>query len=482
MSLSVYSKTPFLLSAFLAGVAIRSFFDIPQNLVMALVGLAAGLALFVVLAQILQGHAYSPAGELLCSGRRPAQGLAKIAPAPTQNPQTRVLQVAVFAGIFLLGILRFSFFENNISKDELHNHYGEILSISGVVLSSAEKANSARVILETDLGRLLIVARPYPKYKYGEKLEVRGEILEPKPYGDFDIKSYLAKDRIYSEMVFPEIKKIGYEPPNKILNILFVFKEKFENNLEKILPEPHSSLANGMLLGREGVLDADILDAFKRTGTIHILVLSGYNITIVGVFLMAAFGFLPEFFAWIMAIFGIILFTLMTGAEPAAARAALMATIGLLAFRTGRLKSAMLALLWAAALMILWNPMYLRFDRGFQLSFLATLGLILLQKRFEKIVWFTPKFMGVRESASATLSAQIFVLPLLISWGNFVSFWSPLVNVLVVGAVPAVMFFSFLGGIVAFFSYYLGAALAAVSYVLISYQIYIVNFFAQFNI
>jgi len=434
---------PYFLLAFLSGVALRSFFDIHNNAVFLMLGTLMGILVIFYL-------------------------------------QFKYLNIFIFLIIiFLLGALRFSVFENNVAEDQLHLHYGKTAILSGMVISSELKQNSSRLVLETDLGRILVIKRIYPEYKYGEKLEVRGEILEPKPYGEFDVKKYLAKDKIYAEMLFPEIKKINYEPPNKILSILFGFKEKFVKNLNSILPAPHSSLASGMLLGREGVLEEGILDAFRRTGTIHILVLSGYNITIVGFFLMAILGFLPEFVAWAGAIAGIILFTLMTGAEPAAVRAALMAIVGLLAFRTGRLKSTMLALLWAATAMILWNPMYLRFDRGFQLSFLATLGLILLASRFEKIFRFLPKIFGIRESASATLSAQIFVVPLLISWGNFVSYLSPVANILIVAAVPAVMLFSFLGGIFALISLWLGKFIALPAYFLVTYQIFIAEFLAN---
>lgn len=436
---------PYFLIAFLGGIFLRSFFSLAPSIILFLAGIIVGILFIFYFFKF--GNKFLIFNFLFL--------------------------------VFLLGVLRFSAFENNISKDELHNHYGETMTLRGTVIASKLKQNSSRLTLETDFGRLLVVKRIYPELKYGDRLEIRGEILKPTPYGDFNAPKHLAKEGVYSEMVFPEIEKISYEPPNKILSILFGFKETFENNIKQIFPEPHASLANGMLLGEEGVLPKDLLDAFRKTGTIHILVLSGYNITIVAIFLMAILGFLPEILAWVGAVFGIIFFTLMTGAEPAAVRASVMAIIGLFALRSGRLKATILTLLWAAFFMVLWNPMYLRFDRGFQLSFMATLGLILFASRFEKIFWFLPKFLGVRESASASFAAQLFVIPMLLSWGNFVSLWSPFVNVLVVGAVPAIMFFSFLGGVAAFLSQSIGAALAAASFALISYQIYIVNFFAS---
>jgi len=439
--------TPYFLVAFLAGVGLRSFFNVPWTINLLLVGIGLGLLLVFYF--------------LKFDGRFLIFSLAFL--------------------IFLIGVARFSIFENKIAADQLHNYYGQTLALQGKVLSSALKQNSSQIVLETDLGRLLIVKRIYPEYKYGDVLEIFGTVAEPEPYAGFDTAKFLAKQQIFSQMIFPEIKKIGYSP-NKFLNSLFFIKNKFEESLKSIMPEPEASLASGMLLGIEGVIPQNILDNFRKAGVIHILVLSGYNITVVGAFIMAFLGFmLPVFLAWTGSLFGILVFTIMTGAEPAAVRAAIMAVIGLLAMRTGRSYVAVLGLLWAAFFMAFWNPMYIRFDRGFQLSFLATLGLILFSSWFMKKLWFLPKFLGIRESAASTLSAQIFVTPLLLSWGNLVSYLSPLANIVIVGFVPTIMFFSFAAGILGFFSNFLGATLALVPYFLIKFQILAAQFFASFD-
>jgi len=446
----VAKLTPYLLSAFLSGVMLRSFFNIPEKWILGIMGLVVGFLIIEITASKISFS---------------FQGV-------------RSVSALFFLIFFLLGTLRFSVFENNIVEDKLHNRYGEVLTLSGRVVASEPKPNSVRIILETDLGRLLVVFRPYPQYKYGDMLEVKGKIEEPENTPDFDVKKYLAKDKIYSEMIFPEIKKVD-AGKSGVLPALFWIREKFETSLKNILPEPQASLADGMLLGREGVLPQDIIGAFRNTSTIHILVLSGYNITIVGNSLLAFFGFfLPQVFAWSVSVFGILAFTLMTGAEPAAVRAAIMALIGLLALRTGRKALPALSLLWAAFFMILINPMYLRFDRGFQLSFMATLGLILFSGFFQKKFWFAPKFLGVREAAAASASAQLFVLPLLISWGNTVSIFSLPANILVVTAVPAVMLFGFLGALGGLIFPAIGQILAGPAYLFITYQLFIVKFLA----
>ena len=165
----------------------------------------------------------------------------------------------------------------------------------------------------------------------------------------------------------------------------------------------------------------------------------------------------------------------MTGGQAPAVRSAIMAIIGLLALRSGRKNFAGLALLWAAFLMVMWNPMTLRWDRGFQLSFLATLGLIVVSPILKKKLSFLPSAFGVRESGVATLAAQLFVLPLLLSWGSEISILSPIANILIVGIVPLIMFFGFFGGIVALISVFAGKMIASVAYILISFQIYIAS-------
>ncbi|MBI2021195.1 ComEC family competence protein [Candidatus Giovannonibacteria bacterium] len=444
MNQKAYFKTQFFILAFLGGVMLRSFFNVPQNWVLAGLGLVAGLFLVKLW---------------------------------TSDVHSLLSVLIAFFVLFLLGMLRFSFFENNISGDVSHNFYEQKITVSGSVISEKIKESSSQLILETDHGRLLIIKRIYPPYKYGDKISVSGVVEEPKNFNDFDYKKYLAKSRIYSQMFYPEIKKV--DEFNNILSSLFSLKNKFEQNIQKILPEPHASLSNGMLLGIEGRIDDEILELFKKTSTIHILVLSGYNITIVGVFVMGFFNFfLPSLFAWILAVLGIVAFTLMTGGEPAATRAAIMGIIGLIALRTGRTNRAFLALLWAALLMAIWNPMLPRFDRGFQLSFMATLGLIFLSNFFKRNLKFLPNFFSIRESAASTLSAQIFVLPFLISWGNEVLWVSPVANLFVVGVVPIIMFFSFAGGLASFISVSFGKVIASVAYVFISYQIFAAKIFA----
>lgn len=436
---------PFYLAAFLGGVMFRSFFDISVTIVLAAFAALFSFYLFLYLVNVRVFK---------------------------KNHQNQILFFALL--LFLLGLIRLSLFEENTGKDQLHNFYSQTISINGTVLTTELKPNSQRVVVNTNLGDALVVTNVYPRYQYGDVVSITGAIKEPEAYGDYDTKKILSKDNIYSEIIFPDIKYKGQNPPNKLLYYLFKIRSAFETNIQLILPEPHASLANGMLLGDGSGLDKEITEAFRKSGTIHILVLSGYNITIVGVFVMAVLSFIfPQSIAWFGSVLGILIFTAMTGGQAPAVRSAIMAIIGLLALRSGRKSMAGLALLWAAFFMVMWNPMTLNWDRGFQLSFLATLGLIVASPIFKKKLSFLPSALGIQESGASTLAAQLFVLPLLLSWGSEVSFLSPLANILIVGIVPLVMFFSFVGGILAFSNVFAGKLISSVAYILISFQIYV---------
>ncbi|MBI2023098.1 ComEC/Rec2 family competence protein [Candidatus Giovannonibacteria bacterium] len=507
---SPVARIALFLISFLAGVFSRSFFNIPSEWVYLGIGLTGGILLFSFILERAKSQPSISPGNLTncpqlseCEARLPAgrqvgaprAGEGGLRPSETEvagnefSGKFFLKKMSLVVFLFFLGILRFDLYENNIQDDFLHLHYGEEMVLDGAVLKSIPKPNSEQLIVETGLGKLRVVKAVYPQYKYGDTLKISGKIEEPEVFGAIDNKKLLAKDLVYSEMIFPEIeKKENLASENstarfsslkiKFFSFLFMVKDGFEKKLRLILPEPHASLADGMLLGNQGFLEKGLVDNFRKSGTIHILVLSGYNITIVGIFTMALFGMIfPESVAWLLAVAAISAFTLMSGAEAAAVRSALMAVIGLLAFRAGRKNTALLALMWAAMFMVLWNPLLMRFDRGFQLSFLATLGLIIASSFFQKIFSFIPKTLGLRENAAASFAAQIFVLPLLLSWGGEISWLSPLANILIASVVPLVMLFGFLGGIFSFFSLGLGKIIAGAAYILIAYQIYLVNFF-----
>ena len=207
------------------------------------------------------------------------------------------------------------------------------------------------------------------------------------------------------------------------------------------MPEPEAALAAGILLGVRSSIDPAINDAFARAGLTHVVAISGWNIAIVAAIAAAAsrpLTRLPSgrWLAAIAAMSAVAAYVLLTGASPSVVRAALMAGALLLARLGGTRSHAMSALMLAALLMLAVSPA-IAWDVGFQLSALATAGLIWFGAAFAARLNRWPAL--VREPVALTLAAQVTTLPVILLNFERLSLIAPAANVLVVPLVPLVM-------------------------------------------
>lgn len=253
-------------------------------------------------------------------------------------------------------------------------------------------------------------------------------------------------------------------------------RDGYVHGISRALPEPQASYLAGVLVGVRRDIPSDLKQAFRRTGTSHLTALSGYNVTVIA----NMFGFMTR--SLLISIGGIILFVLATGASPSVVRAAIMGALVLLARREGREFNMKTALLAAVALMLFFDPELLRGDIGFQLSVLATAGLLYIAPYFDSLLRFMPARFGVREAASATLAAQIATFPLILYYFGAVSLLAPLANILVVVTVPAVMAAGLVAGLAGIALPPLSAIFAFPAYLILSYQIGIIQFFASLDV
>jgi competence protein ComEC len=173
------------------------------------------------------------------------------------------------------------------------------------------------------------------------------------------------------------------------------------------------------------------------------------------------------------------LFTILTGAQASVVRAAIMGAIVLLARREGRLNDPHNAIVLAGAAMILINPLVLRYDIGFQLSFAATLGLIYLAPAIEKYFAKLPKFFQLRETMIMTVSAQIFVLPLLLYYFKNFSVISLPANLIILPTIPFAMVLGFITGLAGLIMPFLGQIVGYFAWFLTSLQLWIVKVLAK---
>ncbi len=398
-----------------------------------------------------------------------------------------VIFASLFFFAFGLGILRYEVKE--IRNTAFENKIGSKITIQGIVIDEPdEKENYTQLGIQENKTKtkILVLSRRYPEFHYGDKVEISGILEKPSSFAkasedkeNFDWPAYLAKEDIYYEMFYPNIKITGSGGGFWLKGKLFTLKEKFIANLSALIPEPNAGYLAGLTIGGKKALPRDLQEEFRRAGVIHIVVLSGYNVTIVAYAIMKILSFLPQIFGVGVGMLGILLFALMAGASATVVRASIMAVLVLIAKATGRIYQITIALLAAGFMMILHNPKILCFDASFQLSFLSTLALIYVSPIFEKKLSFVPKKFQLREISSATISTQIFVLPfLLYQMGLFSAVALP-VNLLILIFVPITMFFGFLSGGLGFISHFLAIPFGWIAYALSSYELWIVNIFSK---
>ncbi|MFA5052393.1 MAG: ComEC/Rec2 family competence protein, partial [Patescibacteria group bacterium] len=239
----------------------------------------------------------------------------------------------------------------------------------------------------------------------------------------------------------------------------------------------------GILLGAKKAMPDSLMTDFNRTGITHIVALSGFNITIIAVALSALgqrFSF-PRRVSFWSSCTAIGLFVIMTGAQASAVRAGVMGGLVMVGRELGRLSRITNALVFAATVMLIANPRILVFDAGFQLSFLATLGLVYLSPVFEK--WFTSRFVPawLSTTLAATMSAICFTAPLMAyQFGRF-SLVAPLVNVLVVPIIPMVMGLGFGAVVLALMWLPLGQVAGWFVGLALRYVVSVAEFFSGFG-
>ncbi len=237
-----------------------------------------------------------------------------------------------------------------------------------------------------------------------------------------------------------------------------------------------------MILGDQRRMSEALKDKLNITGLRHITAISGMHITIIALILMQfllMLGFWPNKAFYITLTF-LFLFILMVGLPASAVRAGLMAGVFLFAQKIGRASSSFRLLVLAAALMLVFNPLLLRRDVGFQLSFLAIAGIIFLaprlQWRLKKIPEY--KFVNLRSIISMTLSSQVFTLPILIFSFGRVSLVGIFANVLVVPLLPFILPAGFAAGLAGIIWQPAGWLFSLPVWLLLTYVVKIVEWFS----
>lgn len=369
---------------------------------------------------------------------------------------------------FCLGALRYQSAQPQFTKTDLAAYQPvDKATVKGVITSYPEiSSGSSTAIVHADSiafngeefpisGKLELRLPGRFHLAYGDRLLLVGD-LRPSAAKDTPFHaSYLARRGVYSRMFYPKITWLATNQGKIWVNSIHQLRTRAHDLLIRYLPLRESTLLSGILLGIDWTIPRYLEDAYRATGTIHIIAISGFNITLIAWQIIHLFRkFFYPLPAAILAILAISFYTLLVGAEPSVIRAAVMGSLAIPAYFLGRRSIGIHSLTIAAAIMLAFNPLLL-WDIGFQLSFLATLGLMTLAD--PAIKWLTQRIDARWGEVKAnqmqpllilvipTLAAQLAVSPVLLALNGELHIYSLPANLLILPVQPLIMTISGLG-------------------------------------
>jgi len=461
-----------MVSAFLSGIVFSSLVSLPWWIWLAVAGIA-GLA------------------ALLIKWLKPQAALALL----------------LLPGLFSLGATRHAWEQKTLSEKNIaaYNDLDQSLYVTGTLTEPPEGRdtymNLRLDVKAVDIGHgdlpvdgsiLVHLSNDYD-LAYGDPVRVRGRLETPPEDEDFSYREYLLRQGIHSLLSTSDVTLLPFGAKRSpFWTTLYRLRASLYKEVNALFPQPEAALLNGILLGIESDIPDDIQQAFKDTGTAHIVAISGFNIALIAaLFVMLfsrLFGNKP---GAILAIFGIIFYTLLVGASASVVRAAFMGSLALLARQFGRRNLALNALFATALLMSLWTPFVL-WDVGFQLSFAATLGLVLYAQPWQEAVKaFLLRFLPQNTVEAVigpfsdyfllTFAAQLTTLPITIYHFGRLSLISFIANPFVLPAQPPIMILGGLAAILGKLYHPLGQVLAWFTWPFPAYSIRAIEFFAGFE-
>jgi len=329
-----------------------------------------------------------------------------------------------------------------------------------------------------------------PTYQTGDRIRITSRVIsEPVRYTDTQylkvegLRFYLP---LYPEVGYgDEIVVEGVVEENKLKSVELIeikpasgilpkMRKMLVGFYQKSIPEPHSSLVAGVVLGSKASIPNDFWESLKITGTAHVVVASGMNVSLVASFLMNGLvTLIPRRKAIFFALAGIWIYAIMSGFDAPIIRAAIMGSIAFTAQVLGRINYAWRGLFISALVMLIVRPDWIS-DYGFILSFVATASLLLFQKKIENKLPRLPKI--VKEDFSTSLAAQIGVAPILYATFGQFNIFSPFINAAILWTIAPITIIGMVAGIVSYISIWLGQAILMLTYPLTWWFIGVVNF------
>ena len=412
---------------------------------------------------------------------------------PRQKPLRKVPATMLVMICCLTGML-YQFTLPGNTPSDIRSYIGEgVVSFSGIVTEppeasgssvryviSAERLEEKGVSTQAVNGKVLLSLPLGFDYKYGDRLEVVGELITPPAGSGGSWRDYLEHRGIYTYSQFGRVKLLDSGGGNLLFRLLYGLRDKGSRVIDTIFPAPENALLRGILLGDESHISPLARDAYSITGTSHIIAISGFNMAVLAGIVAHVFTRrLGAQKGSLLTIIVLLLYTILVGAEASVLRAAFMGAFTVIASSIARRGNSLNNLGISVLLMMLINP-HLPWDVGFQLSAMATLGLALLMPplRARLTLWMNTRFgeefsarfsTWVGDYLLVTLVAQLSVLPLLLYHFKSFSWVFLIANPLILPVQPLVMILGLVAMTVGLISLPLGRVLAWFSWPFAAY-------------
>lgn len=392
-----------------------------------------------------------------------------------------------FACLLIFVIVGSVYYRIDDSRFHLaHIPIGKTIQFSGLVVSDPiqkEDTQEMRVAFSEPFRANILVRTNQSKFSYGDMIEGSGTI---KIETDSGYARYLEGQYIRGTMNFPSVQKISGNNGSAIKSALLNVKHKITNAFADVLPPEEATFLSGLTIGAKGLFSQELKDAMQKSGTTHLVALSGQNISIlVFVVMTLLLTAMRRRTAFIVATFTITGFVIMTGAEASVLRAAIIGFVVLLAREIGRAHDMRNVILCSCVIMVLCSPKVLVFDVGFQLSFLALIGIVYINPILLRLIGAKEgndeSILSWKTYLVTTASAQIATFPILMASFGMFSPIALLSNVAILEFIPMTMALGFLTAFFAPLSHYLSLLVGLIVSVFLKFELFLIYFFARIS-
>jgi competence protein ComEC len=320
--------------------------------------------------------------------------------------------------------------------------------LDGYVVSDPEKYafNQQRfeIIPETKFKqRILATSSARTPLAYGDKIYLIGKIKTPKSTGEFDYVNYLAAQNIYAEISAPQIFIVGKTILNPVVYFGLKVKHFVYRRFQRYLPQEQSALLIALIVGQKDLMSKNAVNAFNAAGVAHLIAVSGFVLTLLLIFSEKLGAYIGKKKVLVLCLALAIIYIVMANFAAGVIRAALMTGIYLLSKRFGRQYQVLPALALTAALLVAINPLIIKYDIGFMLSFLSILGIVLYVPLLKIILSKLPEQFQIKEIVATTLAAQLITAPLVIYYFKQFSLIAPVTNLLIVPTIPVTLWLGY---------------------------------------